>query len=138
MTVQLERIDHVGIAIADMDRGLRLYEQVLGMPLVHRETIEAQGVDAALLDVGDGHIELLVPIEEESPVGKFIANAGEGMHHVAYAVPKIKAAMEAVAAAGLEVIDDEPRIGIRNSRTAFVHPKSAEGVLIELVEPASS
>lgn len=107
------------------------------MPVVHRETVEAQGVEAALLDVGDGHIELLVPLGPDTPVGKFIEDRGEGMHHVAYAVENIERAMEAAAAAGLELIEPEPRIGIRNSRTAFIHPKTAIGVLIELVEPAS-
>ena len=106
------------------------------MPLAHRETVEDQGVEAALLDVGEGHIELLRPLGEDTPVGKFVAKKGGGMHHVAYAVEDIDATLAQIKEAGLELIDSEPRTGIRDSRVAFLHPSSTGGVLTEIVEPA--
>ena len=132
----LERIDHVGVAVEDLDAALKLYEDSLGMPMVHREVVAEQGVEAVLLDVGDGHVELLRPLGEDTPVGKYLARKGPGLHHVAYAVTDIKATLEQLAAAGIELIDEQPRTGIRNSRVAFLHPKSTGGVLTEIVEPA--
>jgi methylmalonyl-CoA/ethylmalonyl-CoA epimerase len=129
-------IDHVGIAVSDLDRAIALYEGTFGMPLVHRETVQEQGVEAALLDVGDGHVELLCPLGPETVVGKFVAKHGEGLHHVAYRVADIDATLEALKEAGVELIDAEARIGIRKSRVAFLHPRSTGGVLTELVEPA--
>jgi len=131
-----ELIDHVGVAVSDLDRAIALYEGTFGMPLVHRETVEEQGVEAVLLDVGDGHVELLSPLGPETVVGKFIAKRGEGLHHVAYRVADIDATLEALKEAGVELIDAEARIGIRGSRVAFLHPKSTGGVLTEVVEPA--
>ena len=131
-----ELIDHVGVAVSDLDRAIALYEGTFGMPLVHRETVEEQGVEAVLLDVGDGHVELLSPLGPETVVGKFITKRGEGLHHVAYRVADIDATLEALKEAGVELIDAEARIGIRGSRVAFLHPKSTGGVLTELVEPA--
>jgi methylmalonyl-CoA epimerase len=130
------RIDHVGVAVEDIDAALALYEQSFEMPLVHRETVTEQGVEAVLLDVGDGHVELLAPLGPDTPVGKFMAKNGAGLHHVAYAVEDIDAALEDIAAAGVKLIDTEPRIGIRESRVAFLHPRSTGGVLTEIVEPA--
>ncbi len=130
------RIDHVGVAVEDIDAGLALYGESFGMPLVHRETVEDQGVEAALLDVGDGHVELLSPLGPDTAVGKYLAKNGPGLHHVAYAVDDIDATLERLAAAGLELIDKTPRVGIRESRVAFLHPRSAGGVLTEIVEPA--
>lgn len=132
----LSRIDHVGVAVEDIDAALALYRDVLGMPLVHRETVIEQGVDAALLDVGDGHIELLQPLGSETAVGKFLAKRGPGLHHVAYRVNSIEEALSALTAAGLRLIDERPRVGIRGSKVAFVHPASTGGVLTEIVEPA--
>jgi methylmalonyl-CoA/ethylmalonyl-CoA epimerase len=132
----LGRIDHVGVAVKDLDGAIALYEGTFGMPLSHRETVEAQGVEAALLDVGDGHIELLRPLGPDTPVGKFVAKRGEGIHHVAYAVADIDAALEELRSRGIELIDSEARVGIRSSRVAFVHPRSTGSVLTELVEPA--
>jgi methylmalonyl-CoA/ethylmalonyl-CoA epimerase len=129
-------IDHVGVAVSDLDRAIALYEGTFGMPLVHRETVQEQGVEAVLLDVGDGHVELLSPLGPETVVGKFVTKRGEGLHHVAYRVEDIDATLEALKEAGVELIDAEPRIGIRGSRVAFLHPKSTGGVLTELVEPA--
>jgi methylmalonyl-CoA/ethylmalonyl-CoA epimerase len=132
----LGRIDHVGVAVEDMDGALTLYRDTLGMPLAHRETVEEQGVDAALLDVGDGHVELLSPLGPETPVGKYLARKGPGLHHVAYAVDDIDAALARLKDAGLRLIDETPRTGIRNSRVAFVHPGAVGGVLTEIVQPA--
>ena len=130
-----DRIDHVGIAVADLDAAVQLYESTLGMPLVHRETVTEQGVEAVLLDVGEGHIELLRPLSEDTPVGKFMARKGGGMHHVAYAVGDIDRTLAELAERGVELIDTEARIGIRGSRVAFLHPRSTGGVLTEIVEP---
>ncbi len=132
----LGRIDHVGVAVEDLEGAIALYEGTFGMPLAHRETVEEQGVEAALLDVGDGHVELLQPLGPETPVGKFVAKRGEGLHHVAYAVADIEAALDELKERGIELIDSEPRTGIRSSRVAFIHPRSTGSVLTELVEPA--
>jgi methylmalonyl-CoA epimerase len=132
----LDRIDHVGVAVPDLDAGIALYERTFAMPLAHRETIESQGVEAALLDVGDGHVELLAPLGPETVVGKFIAKRGEGLHHVAYAVDDIDAALGRLKRDGVELIDEVPRAGIRGSRVAFLHPKATGSVLTEIVEPA--
>jgi methylmalonyl-CoA/ethylmalonyl-CoA epimerase len=130
------RIDHVGVAVEDIDAALELYESAFAMPLAHRETVEDQGVEAVLLDVGDGHVELLRPLGPETAVGKFLERKGPGLHHVAYAVDDIDATLAKLAAAGLELIDSEARVGIRGSRVGFLHPRSTGGVLTEIVEPA--
>src|ERR1700729_2640894 len=106
-------IDHTGIAVADIDDSLPFYRDVLGMPLVHRETVADQGVEAALLDVGDGHIELVAPLGPETGVGKFLARRGAGLHHVAYRVEDVESTLAALAAAGVRLIDERPRTGIR-------------------------
>jgi methylmalonyl-CoA epimerase len=130
------RIDHIGVAVEDVDAAIALYQDSFGMDLAHRETVESQGVEAVLLDVGDGHVELLAPLGPDTPVGKFMAKNGAGLHHVAYAVDDIDTALQKIAAAGLRLIDSEPRVGIRDSRVAFLHPRSTGGVLTEIVEPA--
>lgn len=132
----LGRIDHVGVAVEDIDAALSLYRDVLTMPLVHREVVDEQGVEAVLLDVGESHVELLAPLGPDTPVGKFLAKKGPGLHHVAYGVEDIDAALDALKAAGVRLIDETPRIGIRGSRVAFVHPASTGGVLTEIVQPA--
>jgi methylmalonyl-CoA/ethylmalonyl-CoA epimerase len=127
----------VGIAVADLDASIALYESQFEMPLVHRETVEAFGVEAVLFDVGESHVELISPLDANSGgVAKFIADNGPGLHHVAYAVEDIDAALEQIAAAGIDRIDEQPRTGIRQSRVAFLHPRSTGGVLTEIVEPA--
>ncbi len=131
----LDRIDHTGVAVDDLDAAIKLYRDVLGMPLVHREVVEEQGVEAVLLDVGDGHVELLSPLGDDTPVGKFLAKKGPGLHHVAYAVSDIEATLTELAEAGVRLIDETPRIGIRQSRVAFVHPRSTGAVLTEIVQP---
>ena len=131
----LAAIDHVGVAVEEIDSALALYRDVLGMALVHRETVVDQGVDAALLDVGDGHVELLQPLGPETAVGKFLARRGPGLHHVAYRVADVEQTLTSLAAAGVRLIDERPRIGIRGSRVAFIHPSSSGGVLTEIVQP---
>lgn len=133
----LGAIDHVGVAVQDVDAALALYRDSLGMPLVHRETVESQGVDAALLDIGDGHVELLAPLGPETPVGRFLATRGPGLHHVAYRVDDVRETLSALAAAGVRLIDESPRVGIRGSLVAFLHPASTGGVLTEIVQPAA-
>ena len=133
----LGRIDHVGVAVEEMDAALELYRDALGLPLAHREVVEEQGVDAALLDVGEGHVELLAPLGPDTPVGKYLQRRGPGLHHVAYAVADIDAELDRLRGAGLRLIDETPRTGIRNSRVAFVHPVALGGVLTEIVEPAA-
>ncbi|HVD41972.1 MAG TPA: methylmalonyl-CoA epimerase [Solirubrobacterales bacterium] len=130
------RIDHIGVAVEDVDAAIALYGESFELELAHRETVESQGVEAVLLDVGDGHVELLAPLGPDTPVGKYMAKNGPGLHHVAYAVDDIDAALKNIAAAGVQLIDSEPRVGIRDSRVAFLHPRSTGGVLTEIVEPA--
>jgi methylmalonyl-CoA/ethylmalonyl-CoA epimerase len=122
------------VAVEDLDEAVELYETRLGMTLQHRETVEAQGVEAVLLGVGESHVELLRPLGPETAVGRFLERSGPGLHHVAYGTDDIESALAAVREAGLRLIDERPRRGIRNSRVAFVHPKSTGGVLTELVE----
>jgi methylmalonyl-CoA/ethylmalonyl-CoA epimerase len=134
----LGRIDHIGVATDDLDAAVALYEGTLGMPVAHRETVESQGVEAVLLDIGEGHVELLRPLGSDTPIGKYLDNKGPGLHHVAYAVDDIEDVLGKLKEAGIEMIDTEPRVGIRQSRVAFVHPRSTGGVLTEIVEPAKA
>jgi len=131
------RIDHVGVAVEDLDQAVVLYSERFGMTEQHRETVEEFGVEAVLLEVGEGHVELLEPLSEESAIGRFLARNGPGVHHVAYQTDDIEATLERVRRAGVEAIDEQPRTGIRGSRVAFLHPRSTGGVLTELVEPAA-
>ncbi len=132
------RIDHIGVAVEDLDGAIDLYGGGFGMQTAHRETVSSQGVEAVLLNVGDGHVELLRPLGPETAVGRFLEKGGPGLHHVAYAVDDIDAALERVREVGLRLIDTEPRQGIRDSRVAFLHPRSTGGVLTEIVEPAGA
>ena len=132
------RLDHIGVAVEDIDAALVLYERDYAMTLVHRETVSEQGVEAVLLDVGENHVELLAPTSPDTPVGKFLAKRGPGIHHVAYQVGDIDGALDALRDAGLRLIDEQPRIGIRNSRVAFLHPASSGSVLTEIVQPADA
>jgi len=134
----LGRIDHIGVATDDLDGAIALYEGALGMPVAHRETVESQGVEAVLLDVGEGHVELLRPLGPDTPVAKYLEKKGPGLHHVAYAVDDIEGVLGSLKEAGIEMIDSEPRVGIRDSRVAFVHPRSTGGVLTEIVEPSEA
>ena len=131
------RIDHIGVATDDLDGAIALYEGKLGMPVAHRETVESQGVEAVLLDVGENHVELLRPVADDTPVGRFLAKRGPGLHHVAYQVADIEAALAELRTAGVRLIDEAPRTGIRGSRVAFLHPSASGAVLTELVQPAT-
>jgi methylmalonyl-CoA/ethylmalonyl-CoA epimerase len=133
--VQFGRIDHIGVAVADLDAAIELYRGPFGMPEQHRETVEAQGVEAVLLDVGEGHVELMRPLRDDTPVGKFLAKRGPGLHHVAYQADDIEGALASLRDSGVELIDKEPRVGIQGKRVAFLHPRATGGVLTELVEP---
>jgi methylmalonyl-CoA/ethylmalonyl-CoA epimerase len=132
----LTAIDHTGIAVEDIDASISYYQHVLKLPVVHRETITEQGVDAVLFDLGDSHIELIAPLGPETGVARFLEKRGPGLHHIAYRVDDIEASLAALAAAGVRLIDATPRAGIRGSRVAFLHPASTGGVLTEIVEPA--
>ena len=131
------RIDHIGVAVQEIEPSLALWRESFQMEVAHREVVQEQGVEAVLLDVGENHIELLAPLGEETPVGRFLAKSGPGLHHVAYQVADIDATLLALSRAGLRLIDEQPRIGIRSSRVAFLHPSATGGVLTEIVEPAS-
>ncbi|MCB0863994.1 MAG: methylmalonyl-CoA epimerase [Solirubrobacterales bacterium] len=130
------RIDHIGVAVEDLDAAIKLYERNFEMELVHRETVESQGVEAVLLDVGDGHVELLSALGPDTPVGKYIARKGPGLHHVAYAVEDIDETLASLKEQGVKLIDQEARTGIRQSRVAFLHPAATGSVLTEIVQPA--
>ena len=132
----LDRIDHVGVAVADLDAALALYERDFAIEASHRETLEGHGVEAALLDIGESHVELLAPIDADSPISRFLAARGPGLHHVAYQTADIDAELARLKEAGVQLIDDTPRRGLRNSRVAFVHPSSVGGVLTEITEPS--
>lgn len=129
-------LDHVAIAVRDLEAAIDGYRTRYGIEPIHRELVESQGVEEALLPVGGSMIQLLLPLTPESPVGRFLEKRGEGLHHVAYAVLDIEAALAHLKAEGAKLIDDEPRIGGRGARIAFVHPQDLGGTLIELVEPA--
>jgi methylmalonyl-CoA/ethylmalonyl-CoA epimerase len=134
----LSGIDHIGIAVEDLEAALGLWQSNYGISVSHRERVDQQGVEAALLDVGASHIELLAPLGPETPVGRFLASRGPGIHHVAFRVEGIEQVLADLAAKGVELIDRQPRRGIRESRVAFVNPKSSGRVLVELVEPAGN
>jgi methylmalonyl-CoA/ethylmalonyl-CoA epimerase len=130
----LSRIHHVGVAVADLDASIELYQSALGARLVHRATNDKEGLEVGFLSTGTGEVELMRPLREDSPVGKFVAKRGPGLHHVAFAVDDIEKALDEARAAGVELIDFEPRMGMHGKRIAFLHPKSLGGVLTELVE----
>ena len=130
------RVDHIGVAVEDLDAAIALHEEAYGMAVAHREVVEAQGVEAVLLDVGENHVELLRPLDRETPVGRFLSKRGPGLHHVAYQVSDVQATLDALRDRGLRLIDETPRTGIRGSRVAFLHPESSGGVLTEIVQPS--
>jgi methylmalonyl-CoA/ethylmalonyl-CoA epimerase len=134
----LDRIDHIGIAVTDLGEALQLWGGGFQLEVSHREVLEEQGVEAALLDVGENHVELLAPLGPDTPVGKFLAKRGPGLHHVAYQVSDIEAVLPRLARVGFELIDKAPRVGIGGARVAFLEPKSTGRVLVELVEPAAA
>jgi methylmalonyl-CoA epimerase len=126
------KIHHVGVAVANLDEGIAMYTSIFGARVTHRASLE--GIEGAFLDLGTAELELIAPTRADTPLGKFMADRGPGLHHVAYAVPDIKKALADARAAGLELIDTEPRIGLHGVPIAFIHPKSVGGVLTEFVE----
>jgi methylmalonyl-CoA/ethylmalonyl-CoA epimerase len=131
-----DRIDHVGVAVEEIEPALALWRDGLQLDVAHREVVEEQGVEAVLLDVGENHIELLAPLGPDTPVGKFLAKRGPGLHHLAYQVSDIEATLAALVQAGLPLIDERPRIGIRGALVAFLEPRGTGRVLTEIVQPA--
>lgn len=132
MTAQ--ELDHVGIAVRSLDESLPLFETIAGSPGYGRETVESQGVEAVFVGTGAGRIELLAPTRDDSPVAKFLAKRGPGMHHLCYRVPDVAGALRDFESRGYELIDREPRTGAHGHRVAFLHPKSTGGVLVELLQ----
>ncbi|MBM3691688.1 MAG: methylmalonyl-CoA epimerase [Actinobacteria bacterium] len=130
----LTEIDHVAIAVRDLDAAVAYYEAAYGVEVEHRETVERDGVEEALLRVADSYVQLLTPTRDDSPVAKWMEKRGEGIHHVGYRVDDCAVALERVKAQGHQVIDDAPRPGSRGTTVAFIHPKTAFGTLIELVQ----
>jgi methylmalonyl-CoA epimerase len=126
-------IHHVGVAVDDLDAALSTYARLFGAELEHRATVPAQGVHAAAVRIGAGRVELLEPLEEDTPVGRFLAKRGPGMHHVAYEVDDVAEALAGLSDAGVELIDERPRRGLFGLEVAFVHPDSVHGVLSEVV-----
>ncbi len=130
----LTDIDHVGIAVRDLDATIAWYEQMFGATVAHRERIESDGVDEALITVADSYIQLLTPYTDSSPLAKYMEKNGEGIHHIGYRVDSCDEVLEHVKAEGARVVDEHPRTGSRGTTVAFLHPKTAQGTLIELVE----
>jgi methylmalonyl-CoA/ethylmalonyl-CoA epimerase len=134
--VQARGIHHLGVAVEDLDEAVTTYERLFGAHVEHRERVPEQGVEAASLRVADGRVELLASLGEETPVGKFLAKRGPGMHHVAYQVPDVRSALDELAEEGVELVDDQPRRGLFGLEVAFLHPDAVHGVLAELVADA--
>jgi methylmalonyl-CoA/ethylmalonyl-CoA epimerase len=127
-------IDHVGIAVTDLEAAVRTYGALFGADPVHRERVEDQGVEEVLFRAGESYVQLLGALDPETPVGRFLATRGEGLHHVAYRVEDVAAALEGLRASGVPLVDETPRAGSRGTTIAFVHPRGARGVLVELVQ----
>jgi methylmalonyl-CoA/ethylmalonyl-CoA epimerase len=131
--VEPRGIHHLGVAVADLDEAVATYVRLFGAEVEHRETVPDQGVEAASLRIGNGRVELLASLGDETPVGKFLAKRGPGMHHVAYEVDDVGATLGELAAEGAELIDDEPKPGLFGLEVAFIHPDAVHGVLAEIV-----
>jgi methylmalonyl-CoA/ethylmalonyl-CoA epimerase len=131
----LSRIDHVGIAVRDLDRAIQTYERLLGLRVTSRERLEGEGIEVAMIPIGESRIELITPINPESKVEKFLQDRGEAVHHVAYATDDVAASLDRAGAAGAQLLDSVARPGSHGTRVGFVHPKSVCGVLTEFVEP---
>lgn len=131
----LRKIEHVALAVSDLEAAIAHYTHVWGLALEHREVVEDQGVEEAMLRLGDSYLQLIAPLSPETTVGRFIEKRGEGLHHIAYEVGDVEAALRVLRESGVDLIDEQPRQGSRGTRVAFVHPRSNRGVLVELVEP---
>ena len=134
MSIELTDIDHVGLAVSDLEASVADYSRLLGIEPTHRERVDDQGVEEVLFPVGSSYIQLLGALGADTPVGRFLASRGPGMHHVAYRVDDIEGALAHLRTEGAQLIDESPRAGSRNTLIAFVHPRTMGGVLIELVQ----
>ncbi|MBW3589760.1 MAG: methylmalonyl-CoA epimerase [Actinobacteria bacterium] len=130
----LSKIEHIALAVSDLEAAIDHYTQIWGLSLEHRETVEDQGVEEAMFRLGDSYLQLLAPLSPESPVGRFIRRSGEGLHHIAYEVDDIEQALSDLKKSGVTLIDEQPRTGSRGTKIAFVHPKGNLGLLVELVQ----
>lgn len=135
--MRYQQIDHVGIAVSDMDAAVTRYQELLGVSPSVRKVMEKDGIEAAMLDLGSTHVELVAPTRADSAISKFLERRGEGMHHVAYRVDDIRAALAEAKAQGAQLLDEEPRVGVMGHLVAFVHPRATLGVLTELVEASA-
>jgi methylmalonyl-CoA epimerase len=138
MMIVMSALDHVGIAVADLEAAIAFYEAAFGAKVVHRERMEHDGVEEALIAVGESYVQLLMPTRPDSPVGRFLERRGEGLHHVGYRVEDCASALSEAVAAGAQAIDATPRPGSRGTTVAFLHPRTAFGTLVELVEERPS
>lgn len=130
----LRRVDHVALAVSDLEASIEHYQRIWGLTLAHREVVADQGVEEAMFRLGDTYLQLIAPLSADTSVARFIERRGEGLHHIAYEVDHIEEALASAREQDLMLIDEEPRAGSRNTRIAFVHPKSNHGVMVELVE----
>ena len=130
----LNKIEHVALAVADLDAAVAHYSEVWGLEVSHRERVDDQGVEEVMLRLGDSYLQLLGATEPDTTVGRFLERRGEGLHHIAYEVDDLLATIESLRAKGVEMIDEEPRLGGRGHMVAFVHPKSNHGLLVELIQ----
>jgi methylmalonyl-CoA epimerase len=130
----IEQLDHVGIVVADLEESIAMYAEKFNVTEPYREVLEEQNVEVVLFDVGANHIELLSPLHPDTSCGRFLAKRGPGVHHVAYTVEDIQASLDELIAKGMNVLDKEPRRGVRDSQVAFIHPKSVGGVLTEIIQ----
>ncbi|HQR36756.1 MAG TPA: methylmalonyl-CoA epimerase [Blastocatellia bacterium] len=132
------KIDHLGIAVRSIDDTLAFYRDAMGLEVAHRETVDDQGVNVAMLPVGESRVELLEPVGPDTPVGRFLDKRGPGLHHVCYEVPDIHEALARLRTSGVRLVDEEPRVGAGGHLVAFVHPSATGGVLVELSQPVKS
>jgi methylmalonyl-CoA epimerase len=130
----IEQLDHVGIVVADLEESIAMYEEKFNMTDPYREVLEHQQVEVVLFDVGTNHVELLRPLHPDTSCGRFLEKRGPGVHHIAYAVEDIRATLAELIESGMNVLDPEPRLGVRGSQVAFIHPKSVGGVLTEIIQ----
>jgi methylmalonyl-CoA/ethylmalonyl-CoA epimerase len=130
----LHKIEHIALAVSNLDEAIRFYEHVWGLKVTHRERVHEQGIEEAMLPLGDTFLQLVAPTDADSAVGKFLARRGEGLHHVAYEVDDLKAAMSKLERSGVNLVDEKPRRGGRGHMVVFVHPKGNRGVLVELIQ----
>ena len=134
----LKKIEHIAVAVADLDAAIDLYQRIWGLEVEHREVVEDQGVEEAMLPLGESYLQLLAPLTPESTVGRFVEKRGGGLHHIAYEVEDLQAELASLKEEGISLIDESPRAGSRGTRVAFVHPKANMGLLVELVEIPSN